>query len=59
MECLFKSEHFLISVPIGTPFAEWIAGWPEGRRCGFPGRPNQMFEYRITFPVSAFLIVKH
>jgi hypothetical protein len=48
MECLSKSEHFLISVPIEIPFAEWIAGWPEGRCCGFPGRPNQMFEYRIT-----------
>jgi hypothetical protein len=30
MECLSKSEHFLIYVPIGTHFAEWIAGWPEG-----------------------------
>jgi hypothetical protein len=40
MERLSKSEHFLISVPIGTPFAECIAGWPEGRCCGFPGRPN-------------------
>jgi len=42
------------------PFSlEWIAGWTEGRCCGFPGRPNQIFEYRITFPVSALLIVEH